>query len=440
MMTVALGGVRNAVDVVVTGGEAQRPRPWDGLAVDEPFRTSTDVRLSGPLRQFLEGPPSSTIVVEAPRELVVLDPSVPAPEALLADLRARTNVQVLVLRADRDGLNQITEALLGRTDLAALHVISHGVAGAVFLGDGVVDARTLSERAAEVASWAASLSEDADLLIYGCDVADGARGRAWVDELARLTGADVAASTDRTGQGALGGNWVLEHQVGTINASIAVGLAPRQTWGHVLAVAIDATSTGTSSGGSFSISHTTSGTDRLMLVGVSINLAGANSVATITYGGSPLNLVGTRASGDARIEIWSLTAPAVGTSNVVITMNGTSDGNTAGVMTFTGVHQGAPLGTFASGAGSGGSGSVTVGSAVGELVFGVIAVDDPMDYNLAPGPGQTERWDLLGGGDISGGGTTSAGAASVGLAWTWPGSDGWAAGGVSVRPAVNTAP
>ena len=41
----------------------------------------------------------------------------------------------------------------------------------------------------------------------------------------------------------------------------------QQNWGHLLNVGIDATSTGTSSGGDFSISHTTSGTDRLMLVG-----------------------------------------------------------------------------------------------------------------------------------------------------------------------------
>ncbi|MEE9597348.1 MAG: choice-of-anchor Q domain-containing protein, partial [Acidiferrobacterales bacterium] len=112
-----------------------------------------------------------------------------------------------------------------------------------------------------------------------------------------------------------------------------------------------------------------------------------------------------------------------------------SDGAAIGVMTFTGVDQTTPLGPFASATGpAAGSASIPVTSAAGELVFGVVGVDDGTDYDLIPGAGQTEHWDL----SISegnGGGSTEAGAGpSVVTSWTWPGSDDWAIAGVSIKP------
>ena len=64
-----------------------------------------------------------------------------------------------------------------------------------------------------------SAFEDADILIYGCDVAAGSTGRAFIDLLAQLTEADVAASTDTTGASFLGGDWTLEAQTGSIEAA-----------------------------------------------------------------------------------------------------------------------------------------------------------------------------------------------------------------------------
>ena len=57
-----------------------------------------------------------------------------------------------------------------------------------------------------------------DILIYGCDVAKGTIGQAFIEQLAAATGKDVAASTSDTGAAALGGDWVLEAQTGTIEA------------------------------------------------------------------------------------------------------------------------------------------------------------------------------------------------------------------------------
>lgn len=56
------------------------------------------------------------------------------------------------------------------------------------------------------------------MLIYGCDVAANESGRTLIESLAALTGADVAASTNDTGNQTLGGDWDLEFCVGQIEA------------------------------------------------------------------------------------------------------------------------------------------------------------------------------------------------------------------------------
>jgi len=63
------------------------------------------------------------------------------------------------------------------------------------------------------------LTDSGDILLYGCDVAQGEIGQAFIEQLAQLTGADVAASTDLTGAAALGGDWVLEAQAGVVEAA-----------------------------------------------------------------------------------------------------------------------------------------------------------------------------------------------------------------------------
>ena len=325
-----------------------------------------------------------------------------------------------------------------------MHLVSHGTDGQVKLGNTWLNLDNVGAYAGQLVGWRDALAADADLLFYGCDLASNEEGKILVDSLSTLTGADVAASVDDTGHAIFGADWDLEYTIGHIETGVAFSAELQENWGHLMNVTVDATSTGTSTGGDFSISHTTSGTDRLMLVGVSINNPGANSVNGITYNGDALTRKGWQQDpgGDARVEIWYLVNPDVGTYNVDIDIVGTSGGNTAGVMTYTGVDQTTPLGGFASGAGWGSSGLANVNSAADELVFAVASVQGPTDYDLVPGAGQTERWDLHGGGDINGGGSTEAGAASVVMDWTWGSTNYFAVAGVSIKasPTTNDAP
>ena len=200
---------------------------------------------------------------------------------------------------------------------------------------------------------------------------------------------------------------------------------------------VDTTSSGQTTTASVTISHTASGSNRLMLVGVSMTkeTGGVPSVSTITYNGAPLTLVGSQATSDnkGRIEIWRLIAPATGTHDVVGTLSGAPDGATVGVITFTGVNQSTPLGSFASAVGDSAAASVTVTSGANELVFDTLVVEGSANKDLVPGGGQTERWDLFQAPAANGGASTEVGAASIGMSWSFP-TDKWAIGAVSIKP------
>lgn len=177
-------------------------------------------------------------------ELVIVDAAVEDAgtlvDALLAQnahAGAERQLVVVQLDAGRDGVAQITDILAGHSGLSAVHVIGHGDAAGMQLGAARLDAEALLQHAGAIVTWGRALGADADLLLYGCDLASGAAGQELVRELAGLTGADVAASTDRTGSALLGGDWVLEHASGEIEAAVAPAAALQAAWQQVLATA-----------------------------------------------------------------------------------------------------------------------------------------------------------------------------------------------------------
>ena len=170
---------------------------------------------------------------ESSTEVVFVDPTVPDYESLLAGMGP--NVEVVVLDASRDGVEQIAESLTGRSGIDAIHLISHGDAGTLQVGTGTLTAESMSTRYVdELATVQQALSEQADILVYGCNFAEGDVGQAAVARLAELTGADVAANSDRTGHIDLGGDWKFETQVGSIETDLAITDAAQMDWKGIL--------------------------------------------------------------------------------------------------------------------------------------------------------------------------------------------------------------
>lgn len=159
---------------------------------------------------------SSALEMPVVDEIVFIDSKVENYESLIEGVI--TGVEVVVLDPNRDGVEQIDQVLAGRQGISSVSIISHGEPGQLSLGATQLTADNLTTYASTLQRWAESLTADADILLYGCDVAAGDRGLAFVQELSNLTGADVAASSDRTGSAALAGNWDLEVVTGAIEA------------------------------------------------------------------------------------------------------------------------------------------------------------------------------------------------------------------------------
>ena len=163
-----------------------------------------------------------------PRELILIDSGVENANQLLDEILAANpeqSFEVRLLNANEDGIEQISRILESSTEpYSAIHVLSHGSDGAVHLGNSTLDAQSLAANAGEIALWTDALTADADILLYGCDLAQSEEGQEFVESLSRVTGTDVAASDDTTGNSELGGNWDLEFRVGEIETSAFVAL------------------------------------------------------------------------------------------------------------------------------------------------------------------------------------------------------------------------
>ena len=126
---------------------------------------------------------------------------------------------MVVLDSRFDGIDQVTDILSPHHGLAAVQVLSHGSSGTLRLGTSQLNDDTLGQNRERVASWGRALRPGGDVLLYGCNVAKGVEGMDFVRNLATLTGADVAASTDNTGAAVAGGDWALEYSSGLIDTA-----------------------------------------------------------------------------------------------------------------------------------------------------------------------------------------------------------------------------
>ncbi|MBB1272598.1 putative Ig domain-containing protein [Psychromonas sp. SR45-3] len=174
---------------------------------------------------------------DQPLELIIVDPRTPDYLELMEGISTESGSDYLVymLDAEQDGVQQITDLLATHSDLDAVHVISHGNEGGIQLGSSWLSTDNLDQYSEQIETWQGVFDEDADILIYGCDLAGNLSGELLINSLAELTGADVAASTDATGSSELGGNWELEYQTGEINTQIAFTQDTQGAWQHVLA-------------------------------------------------------------------------------------------------------------------------------------------------------------------------------------------------------------
>ena len=264
----------------------------------------------------------------ARQEVVFLSPSVLDYQQLLDGISP--NVEVHILDPTRDGVAQMAEILAGRTGIDAIHLIGDGTEAEMHLGASFLTQDSISTTYAEqFQQIGQSLSASADILIYGCNFGRGADGQLAMNTLANLTGADVAASTDRTGSTAEFGNWQLEASTGLIEASVVIGASTEAAWNHALAT-FTVTTTNDAGAGSLRTAITSAnaaaGTDT-----INFSIAGAG-VHTINLTSALPTITGA-----VTIDGYTQTGSSVNTlsvgDNAVLTieLNGTGAGSVDGL-------------------------------------------------------------------------------------------------------------
>lgn len=100
------------------------------------------------------------------------------------------------------------------------------------------------------------------------------------------------------------------------------------------AIAFDAGTNGASGSSPLTFSHTVTGSDPILLVGVEIN--GTTSVSGITYNGVALTKINSIVNGVFTHELWYLSDPATGANDVVVTTTGAVTLLNASAVSYTG--------------------------------------------------------------------------------------------------------
>jgi Ca2+-binding RTX toxin-like protein len=148
----------------------------------------------------------------------------------------RPNVVVVDLDDSENGLKRILDYLYEHECIQVLHWVTHGAAGRVELGALSLTQESLGAYQCELEQIGTLLGSNPEIHIYGCNVGAGQQGSDFVTALSQFTGVSVAASTNLTGAAALGGDWDLEFEVGSISAQNAFLIPEIQAYPSALAV------------------------------------------------------------------------------------------------------------------------------------------------------------------------------------------------------------
>jgi large repetitive protein len=209
-------------------GDNRQAAPFLSGIVDQGGNRVTADDQSG---QMLASEPDVSVRAEAAsNDFIFIDMSVPNIAGLIQEWNGKGTI--VLIDQNSDGIDQIRSALAGQTNVTAIHIVSHGDDGVFWLGNTRVDqAAVAGDLASSFAAIGNKLTASGDILLYGCEVGNGAAGQALIDTLAAVTDADIAASLDNTGSTLRGGDWTLETRVGDIEAATLVA----QHWEGLLA-------------------------------------------------------------------------------------------------------------------------------------------------------------------------------------------------------------
>ncbi|MFN7380787.1 MAG: DUF4347 domain-containing protein, partial [Dolichospermum sp.] len=114
-------------------------------------------------------------------------------------------VKTVIISPNQNGIEQISQILQQHPHITTIHILSHGAPGCLYLGNSQLNLTNIHNYTQQLQQW-----QPQNILLYGCNVASGDAGAEFIHKLHQITKATISASTTKTGNAALGGNWQLE--------------------------------------------------------------------------------------------------------------------------------------------------------------------------------------------------------------------------------------
>ncbi|HBW58234.1 MAG TPA: hypothetical protein DEF27_10685, partial [Oscillatoriales bacterium UBA8482] len=140
-----------------------------------------------------------------PNSIAIIDPTVPDSQHIAQGIKPGT--ETYILESQPNAIEQITSILAQHTGIEALHIISHGSPGSLYLGTTELNSRNLENYSQQLRQWRNAFTPHASIILYGCNVAAGDSGSQFLTQLYQLTGANIAANPNPTGNAEKGGTW-----------------------------------------------------------------------------------------------------------------------------------------------------------------------------------------------------------------------------------------
>lgn len=153
------------------------------------------------------------------KQLLIADASVKDVDVLLASLKSDIDCWVIQRKSD---VKELLKKAFCSRGLSSLHLLGHGMPGAISLGDVKIDitnwlaltcgdteiTRTQSKKIS-LCQKKSLPTHKWNICFWSCNTGEGSKGKAFMQHVADCTGAYVYASSGLVGHSKCGGNWQL---------------------------------------------------------------------------------------------------------------------------------------------------------------------------------------------------------------------------------------
>jgi len=208
------------------------------LTGTQDLATEAEVRVIEPVNSQQTNTQNQNQTIQQRHEIVFVDESVDGYEALVNDLLNNGDNRTFEIYTinNNEGIDQIAKSLASVDNIDAIHIIAHGDAGQIQIGNATITNNSFQQFSQTLSTWSNALDSEADILFYGCNVAATEDGQQLLAKIADTTEADIAASTDLTGNVNEGGDWILEYHHGQLETEVAISEQVQAQFTGTLAV------------------------------------------------------------------------------------------------------------------------------------------------------------------------------------------------------------